>query len=169
VEGSAEVLCSGNAASGRLLVGDGCDGLGYALACEAICSGKSALGSLWVGDGSDPLGYALACEAVCSGKSARDSRFFGDGEGGLGYTLCLVGADGAVDSTSAIFEESVLVVGERNALGNAGVGLFLDMVCIPFYFATTGLSAKGNKRDEWDGDARSWARTEPRPSTGEGF
>jgi hypothetical protein len=62
-----------------------------------------------------------------------------------------------------------LDLGERNSLGNAGVGLFLDMVCIPFYFTTTEWSARGDKRDGWDGDARSRARTEPWPSTGEGF
>ena len=60
-------------------------------------------------------------------------------------------------------------MGERDSLGNAGVGLFLDMVCIPFYFTTTEWSARDDKRDGWDDDARSWARTKPRPPTGEGF
>jgi hypothetical protein len=69
----------------------------------------------------------------------------------------------------AIVEESVLDLGERNSLGNAGVGLFLDMVCVPFYFTTTEFGARDEKRYEWDDDVRSWTGAEPRPSTGEGF
>jgi hypothetical protein len=60
-------------------------------------------------------------------------------------------------------------MGVRNSLGNAGVGLFLDIVYIPFYFTKTEWSARGDKRAGWDDDARSWAGTEPQPSTREGF
>ena len=137
---------------------------------EVVCSGKEASGGWLCGDPLGPVGLTNAFEAVCSGKRAFISLLAGDPLGPVGHTLSLVGADGGVwGSTSTAINGSVLDMGERNSLGNAGVGLFLDMMCIPFYFTTTEWSARGDKRDGWDDDARSWVRTEPRPSTGEAF
>ena len=42
---------------------------------------------------------------------------------------------------------SVLDVEDRNSLGNAGVSLFLDMVCIPFYFTTNGVQEVTKEMD----------------------